>query len=46
VGKVLEKKMSTANKQAEQLRQDGNFYFKKDRFGAAIDAYTEDFLFF
>ncbi|XP_062174856.1 E3 ubiquitin-protein ligase CHIP isoform X1 [Alnus glutinosa] len=33
--------MSTANKQAEQLRQDGNFYFKKDRFGAAIDAYTE-----
>ncbi|KAL2470731.1 E3 ubiquitin-protein ligase CHIP [Abeliophyllum distichum] len=31
---------STA-KQAEQLRIDGNSYFKKDRFGAAIDAYTE-----
>ncbi|XP_027114080.1 E3 ubiquitin-protein ligase CHIP-like isoform X2 [Coffea arabica] len=28
-------------KQAEQLRQEGNFCFKKDRFGAAIDAYTE-----
>uniref|UniRef100_A0A5B7B8R8 RING-type E3 ubiquitin transferase n=1 Tax=Davidia involucrata TaxID=16924 RepID=A0A5B7B8R8_DAVIN len=32
---------STTTKQAEQLRQDGNTYFKKDRFGAAIDAYTE-----
>ncbi|KAL1565748.1 RING-type E3 ubiquitin transferase [Salvia divinorum] len=30
-----------ASKQAEQLRQDGNTYFKKDRLGAAIDAYTE-----
>ncbi|KAH6814421.1 carboxyl terminus of HSC70-interacting protein [Perilla frutescens var. frutescens] len=30
-----------AAKQAEQLRQDGNTYFKKDRLGAAIDAYTE-----
>ncbi|CAA0842444.1 E3 ubiquitin-protein ligase CHIP [Striga hermonthica] len=30
-----------AAEQAEQLRQDGNTYFKKDRFGAAIDAYTE-----
>lgn len=28
-------------KQAEQLRKDGNHYFKKDRFGAAIEAYTE-----
>ncbi|KAK7339088.1 hypothetical protein VNO77_19731 [Canavalia gladiata] len=28
-------------KQAEQLRLDGNNYFKKERFGAAIDAYTE-----
>lgn len=36
-----EKKMSTAKNQAELLRQDGNTYFKKDRFGAAIDAYTE-----
>ncbi|KAM6591890.1 hypothetical protein CsatA_014495 [Cannabis sativa] len=27
-------------KQAEQLRKDGNHYFKKGRFGAAIDAYT------
>nr|AFK42413.1 unknown [Lotus japonicus] len=32
---------ATAAKQAEQLRIDGNSYFKKDRFGAAIDAYTE-----
>uniref|UniRef100_A0A7N1A413 E3 ubiquitin-protein ligase CHIP n=1 Tax=Kalanchoe fedtschenkoi TaxID=63787 RepID=A0A7N1A413_KALFE len=31
----------SAAKQAEQLRQDGNLYFKKDRLGAAIDAYTE-----
>lgn len=31
----------TAAKQAELLRQDGNTYFKKDRIGAAIDAYTE-----
>ncbi|CAA2965102.1 E3 ubiquitin- ligase CHIP [Olea europaea subsp. europaea] len=30
-----------AAKQAEKLRIDGNSYFKKDRFGAAIDAYTE-----
>lgn len=28
-------------KQAEQLKQDGNFCFTKNRFGAAIDAYTE-----
>ncbi|XP_076935240.1 E3 ubiquitin-protein ligase CHIP-like [Bidens hawaiensis] len=27
--------------QAEQLKQDGNLYFKKNRFNAAIDAYTE-----
>lgn len=33
--------MTGAAKQAELLRQDGNIYFKKDRFGAAIDAYTE-----
>lgn len=32
---------AAAAKQAEQLRIDGNSYFKKDRFGAAIDAYTE-----
>ncbi|XP_057534681.1 E3 ubiquitin-protein ligase CHIP [Amaranthus tricolor] len=32
---------SAVAKQAEQLRQDGNLYFKRDRFGAAIDAYTE-----
>lgn len=32
---------SGAVKQAEQLKQDGNLYFNKDRFGAAIDAYTE-----
>lgn len=36
------RKMSpTAAKQAEQLRLDGNTYFKKGRFAAAIDAYTE-----
>ncbi|XP_039133098.1 E3 ubiquitin-protein ligase CHIP-like [Dioscorea cayenensis subsp. rotundata] len=28
-------------KQAELLRMDGNTYFKKERIGAAIDAYTE-----
>jgi STIP1 homology and U-box containing protein 1 len=28
-------------KQAELLKLDGNTYFKKDRIGAAIDAYTE-----
>ncbi|GMN50226.1 hypothetical protein TIFTF001_019380 [Ficus carica] len=33
--------LSSALKQAEQLRKDGNHCFKKDRFGAAIDAYTE-----
>ncbi|KAK8475608.1 hypothetical protein V6N13_055246 [Hibiscus sabdariffa] len=33
--------LGSAAKQAEQLRKDGNLYFKKDRFGAAIDAYTE-----
>ncbi|XP_057964966.1 E3 ubiquitin-protein ligase CHIP isoform X2 [Malania oleifera] len=32
---------SSVAKQAELLRKDGNNYFKKDRFGAAIDAYTE-----
>ncbi|KAH9603646.1 hypothetical protein KSS87_009222 [Heliosperma pusillum] len=31
----------TAAKQAEQLREDGNFFFTKNRFSAAIDAYTE-----
>ncbi|XP_028777298.1 E3 ubiquitin-protein ligase CHIP-like isoform X2 [Neltuma alba] len=33
--------LSAVAKQAEQLRINGNNYFKKDRFGAAIDAYTE-----
>lgn len=33
-------------KQAEQLKQEGNHCFVKNRFGAAIDAYTEVFLFF
>ncbi|XP_021749635.1 E3 ubiquitin-protein ligase CHIP-like [Chenopodium quinoa] len=33
--------ISSVAKQAEQLRQDGNNCFKKSRFGAAIDAYTE-----
>lgn len=28
-------------KQAELLKQDGNTYFKKDRLGAAIEAYTQ-----
>ncbi|MCD7459544.1 hypothetical protein HAX54_041224 [Datura stramonium] len=32
---------SAMAKQAEQLKQDGNNYFQKNRFGAAIDAYTE-----
>ncbi|XP_058097510.1 E3 ubiquitin-protein ligase CHIP [Magnolia sinica] len=33
--------VASAAKQAELLKQDGNLCFKKDRFGAAIDAYTE-----
>lgn len=33
--------LSAFAKQAEQLKKDGNVYFKKNRFGAAIDAYTE-----
>ncbi|XP_043719942.1 E3 ubiquitin-protein ligase CHIP isoform X2 [Telopea speciosissima] len=33
--------VASAVKQAEQLKQDGNVYFKKERFAAAIDAYTE-----
>ncbi|KAF5741302.1 E3 ubiquitin-protein ligase CHIP [Tripterygium wilfordii] len=33
--------MGPGSKQAELLRQDGNLYFSKGRFGAAIDAYTE-----
>ncbi|XP_050208529.1 E3 ubiquitin-protein ligase CHIP [Mercurialis annua] len=33
--------LSAAGKQAEQLKTDGNSYFRKERFGAAIDAYTE-----
>ncbi|KAE8712898.1 E3 ubiquitin-protein ligase CHIP [Hibiscus syriacus] len=38
---VSDSALSAAAKQAEQLRKDGNIYFKKDRFAAAIDAYTE-----
>ncbi|KAL9420025.1 hypothetical protein AB3S75_037738 [Citrus x aurantiifolia] len=38
---VLEAGLAGVAKQAEQLRLDGNFYFSKDRYGAAIDAYTE-----
>ncbi|KAJ8899513.1 hypothetical protein K2173_018487 [Erythroxylum novogranatense] len=33
--------LSQAAKQAERLKENGNLYFGKDRFGAAIDAYTE-----
>lgn len=33
--------VAMGTKQAEQLRKYGNYYFKKDRFAAAIDAYTE-----
>lgn len=32
---------ASAMRQAELLRNDGNNYFKKNRFNAAIDAYTE-----
>lgn len=35
--------MLAGSKQAEQLKQDGNLYFSKNRLGAAIDAYTEVF---
>lgn len=33
--------LSPEAKQAEQLKNEGNFCFSKDRFGAAIEAYTE-----
>ncbi|KDP45269.1 hypothetical protein JCGZ_15134 [Jatropha curcas] len=33
--------LTMAAKQAEELRKHGNTYFGKNRFGAAIDAYTE-----
>ncbi|XP_050148588.1 E3 ubiquitin-protein ligase CHIP-like isoform X2 [Malus sylvestris] len=32
---------SLASSTAEKLKKDGNTYFKKERFAAAIDAYTE-----
>ncbi|CAI9300868.1 unnamed protein product [Lactuca saligna] len=35
------KGVNSAAMQAEQLKLDGNLYFMKNRFGAAIDAYTE-----
>lgn len=37
----MSKGVISAAKQAEQLKLDGNIYFKKNRLGAAIDAYTE-----
>ncbi|KAL4587911.1 hypothetical protein LXL04_000788 [Taraxacum kok-saghyz] len=37
----MAKGVCSAAVQAEQLKQDGNLYFKKNRLGAAIDAYTE-----
>ncbi|KAI3829868.1 hypothetical protein L1987_03998 [Smallanthus sonchifolius] len=37
----MAKGVNSAAEQAEQLKQDGNHYFKKNRFAAAIDAYTE-----
>lgn len=33
--------LSAAAQQAERLKLLGNFYFKREHFGAAIDAYTE-----
>ncbi|KAF3780686.1 E3 ubiquitin-protein ligase [Nymphaea thermarum] len=32
---------ASAERQAELLKQEGNTFFKKDRIGAAIEAYTE-----
>ncbi|KAI3732742.1 hypothetical protein L1987_63950 [Smallanthus sonchifolius] len=40
-GSVMVKGVNSGTIQAEQLKQDGNLYFKKNRLGAAIDAYTE-----
>lgn len=37
------KGVNSAAMQAEQLKLDGNLCFMKNRFGAAIDAYTEVF---
>ena len=34
------------NEQAEILKDQGNFYFKKEKLGAAIEAYTQVFTFY
>lgn len=42
----MTKGINSAAEQAEQLKQDGNLYFKKNRLGAAIDAYTEVYVYY
>lgn len=34
-----------AEKQAEQLRKDAKVYFSKEKFAAAIEAYTEVYVY-
>lgn len=33
--------LAATARQAERLKKDGNEYYRRNRFGAAIDAYTE-----
>jgi hypothetical protein len=37
----MAREVAPPEKQAEILRDQGNLYFKKERLGAAIEAYTE-----
>jgi hypothetical protein len=37
----MAREVATPEKQAELLKDQGNLYFKKERLGAAIEAYTE-----
>lgn len=40
----MAREVATTEKQAEYLKDQGNIYFKKDKLGAAIEAYTEVYL--
>lgn len=40
----MAREVATTEKQAEHLKDQGNIYYKKDKLGAAIEAYTEVYL--
>lgn len=42
----MAREVATTEKQAEHLKDQGNIYYKKDKLGAAIEAYTEVYLHF